>query len=69
MAYTVGQELEVISGSYPGGYLAAGERVTVLAIEEDTGVPIVGILGTEDKPIGKAVRLHPELEEHFASAS
>jgi hypothetical protein len=67
MTYHVGQELEVISDEYPGGYLVAGERVKVLAIPED-GVPIVGIEGTPDAPIGKALRLHEELEEHFASA-
>lgn len=66
MTYTVGQELEMVAPGYPGGYFAPGEIVTVLAVDDEDGVPIVGHEATEDAPVGKAVRLHEELEPYFA---
>jgi hypothetical protein len=67
MTYHVGQVLVMTADGYPGGYFTKGERVEVLEVPAD-GVPIVGALGTEDAPIGKAVRLHEELEDRFTPA-
>lgn len=68
MTYAVDQELTMTAPGFPGGYFTPGEIVAVLAVPDD-GVPIVGHAATEDAPIGKALRLHEELEHYFEPVS
>jgi hypothetical protein len=63
MAYEVGQTLTV-AHDIPDSPFFAGETVEVLAVDDD-GTPVVGILGTPDTPVGKAVRIHEDIEDHF----
>jgi hypothetical protein len=65
MAYKTGDRLRCTSRA--AELFNPGDVVEVTGIHDD-GVPQVEILPTEDQPVGRGMRLVPELEDNFEPA-
>jgi hypothetical protein len=63
--YTVGQRL--ICTEPAAGHIMPGEEVTVLAVDT-LGAPTVEYPPDEDNPVGRCMRVPPELERCFEPA-
>ena len=67
MTYAAGDTFKVVSADFPGSFYAEGEQVVVLEVGDD-GVPVVGTVPHDLDPVGRNMRLVPELEVHFEPA-